>query len=112
MKILGILGVCLWLGSLLASAGAVEKTRVHLALVEEWTEQTRVTAAEPVPGAEVADSDSENAPLDFSLLLSPAIFPARLVSEGVAYAGADLRTSRHVLTSWHLGQGPPADGIV
>ena len=109
MKILGLLGVWLWLGTLLANAGGAEKTRIiHLAFAEDGDSQALAVSACAAARAGGVDDDLSNAAPDFAVLSSPQILPHRLAPEKEAAAPAiGMRTLRRLLVAWHLGQGPP-----
>lgn len=113
MRILGLLGVWLWLGTLLANAGSAEAARIRLAVVEEWSAQAPAVPALVASKADVADKDAAAAHAGQALALSPwpNIFPAQLTPEDAEFFGAGARAFRRLLIAWHLGRGPPAGAV-
>lgn len=106
MKFLGLMGVLLWLGTLLGMAGGAERMRVDFALLEKDTvgidapallcatkydaDKKQFSDKLPVPGAEIA--------ADAAPCICLSSDRVERWADGANSAAAEV---------WHLGQGPP-----
>ena len=111
MRLLGLPGILLWLGTLLADAGSAERARVEIALADERSIQ--VLTASLWGDLQAADADYELS----TYFTHFAVYPAadfRVPDFGLEWPaprGAWRRASRHLLLTWHFGQGPPVVGL-
>lgn len=106
MKFLGLMGVLLWLGTLLGLAGGEERTRVDLAVLEK---DTVGIGAPPFLGATKCDAEKkhfvEKAPLAGAEMVAHVSPRLRVLPGRV---GSSVRVARSApLEAWRLGQGPP-----
>lgn len=107
MKILGLLGVLLWLGTLLANAGGAEKARLDLELADEWS--VPVFAAPSLCAESTEDAAKDLSGLAPGFVIPPSVVtisPRQSVVE-TPLMSANRQALRRLLVTWHLGQGPP-----
>ena len=115
MRILGLLGVLLWLGTLLANAGGAERLRLNPAVLDEWSASL---LSGPALGTESADDAAKakaRIPSGFATdaVEPPAWLRASLFAVSVVSARpcATIDVRRPLPLSWHLAQGPPSSGL-
>lgn len=108
MKTLGLLGVLLWLGTLLASAGGAEKARIDCTFSNEWS------VPEFAPPALSAAKAEDAAKKDVSglvpdLAIPPASSPALslILIEAFPFRSRGVASRCRLMVVWHLGRGPP-----
>lgn len=106
MMFLGLMGLLLWLGTLLGLAGGAEVARVECAFLEKGGAGISAPAfASPAK----CDSDKkhfvDNIPLSGAEIIATAA-PWLCVLRG-RLAPSALGSPSTTRESWHLGQGPP-----
>ncbi len=109
MKLLGLLGVWLWLGTLLADAGGGGKARFQVAVADDASAHETMAAVSAASKAEAADADFPTTGFVPPVHLSAGVFPPpTLAGEAWFSLGAIPRRFR---VAWHFGQGPPSRSV-
>ncbi len=107
MKLLGLLGVLLWLGALLSNAGGADAARfAALSCEDDSSRAAGVLVLAATKADDTSKSPSGVAP-DLDL---PALAPVRApfsATREVPPRGAGAQALRRLLVACHLGQAPP-----
>lgn len=111
MRILGLLGVLLWLGTLLANAGGADVPRFAVVLNDDGFCHAAPAAASAAAKADDGGKDLPGFTPDLAPLAFSDVFVPRLSALGVLPRGERTRAFRRLLVAWHLGRGPPPASV-
>lgn len=109
MKLLGLLGVWLWLGTLLADAGSAGKARYQVAVAEDASSHEITAAVSAASKAEAADADFSTTGFVPPVHLSSGVFSRSTLAGGARLSLGAIPYRFWI--AWHFGQGPPSRSV-